>query len=136
MKIDIVTDKNTEDAVVAESLEKGGHLIVVETETMEAQAMIPNAGDGKNFPQALIDYGCEAVVTGRIQQKAFDIIAEAQITRYNGYGLDIGTAAESAHFDILPLIVTFEGGKSCREMPHDHEHESCDCGHHHDEEEN
>ena len=136
MKIGIVTDKNTEDAVVAESLEKGGYLIVVETETMAAQAMISNGGSGENFPQALIDYGCEAVVTGTIQQKAFDIIAEAQITRYNGYGLDIGTAAESAHFDILPLIVAFEGGKSCREMPHDHEHESCDCGHHHDEEEN
>ena len=42
MKIGIVTDKNTEDAVVAESFEKGGYLIIVETETMAAQAMIPN----------------------------------------------------------------------------------------------
>jgi len=136
MKIGIVTDKNTEDAVVAESLEKGGYLIVVETDTMAALAMIPNEGDGDNFPQALIDNNCEAVVTGTIQQKAFDAIAEAQITRYNGYGLDIGTAAESAHFDILPLTIAFEGGKSCREVPHDHEHESCNCGHDHDEEEN
>ena len=126
MKIGIVTDKNTEDAAVAESYENGGYLIIIETETMAAQAIIKNEGGGKNFFGEIKKHDCEAVVCGTIQKDAFEDIANAQITRYNGYGLDIGTAAEGAHFDVLPLIIAFEGGKSCREV--EHTHEECDCG--------
>ena len=129
MRIGIATDNNTEEAKVSETLEGSGFLIIVETETMHAEEIVPNAGGGSNYPEALERHSCEAIVCGTIQQELFEPIAAKQITRYNGYGLSIGEAAEAAHYDILPLIVIYEGGKPCRDDdPHDesfcegHEH--------------
>ena len=126
MKIGIVTDKNTDDAAVAVTFEQGEYLIVVETDTMHAETIVENAGNGKNFPDILIQYGCEVVVCGMILQDAFDRIADAQITRYQGYGLSVGEAAEAAMLDILPLITKYVGGKNCREEAHTGD---CACGH-------
>ncbi len=125
MKIGIATDTNTDDAAVSMTFEQSGYLVIVETDTMHAEAIIENEGNGRNYPQSLTAYDCEAVVCGMILQEAFEKIADAQITRYQGYGLTIGEAAEAAKLDLLPLIMKYEGGRTCREEEHSG---SCECG--------
>ena len=124
MLIGVVTDRNDDRACVAPTLEEGVYLIVVDSEAMAVRAMHKNNSHGAGFITVLLDWNCEAVVCGTIQKEAFEPIAAASITRYNGVGLPIGDAVVQAHENRLPLITDFEGGTGCA----DHDHSTCDCG--------
>lgn len=127
MNLGIVTDRRTDDAVVSETFEGGNYLIIVDADRMAALNVSRNEGGGQNFPAVLLEYDCEAVVCGTIQKPAFEAVAGRDITRYDGAGLPLGDAVELAVLNRLPLIVDFEGGTGCADLPHD----ECSCGEEH-----
>jgi len=133
MNIGVITDKNTEDAMVPETYEEGKYIIVVDSEKMAVVEMAAKSENAQDIVDMLIKHNCEAIVSGPISDTAaFEAIAGKDITRYRGDGLDIGSAVECAHYNELPLLTDYVGGTGCTE---EDEHHECDCGHGEEEEE-
>ena len=52
----------------------------------------------------ILEYNCEAVITGNINQTAFNILADAYVTRYYGYGHSVKDALELSEKRLLKFI--------------------------------
>ncbi len=129
MHIAVVADGPGLDAVVSPAFEAGSWLIVVDTDNDAIVATMEKSdAEGLGFAQAAVDTDCEAVVCGVIEEKAFILLADACITRYDGAGLPARAAVQGAVDNTLPYLRDYEGGSGCEEHGHE-EHDSCDgCG--------
>jgi predicted Fe-Mo cluster-binding NifX family protein len=96
-------------------------------DNMEINA-VANSDDlkGKNLTSKVVANKCEAVITGKLTPEAFDIIADDDITRYDGRGLFVQDALSRMDRNALKLIKNVEGTDECDSK---HTENSCD-GHH------
>jgi predicted Fe-Mo cluster-binding NifX family protein len=119
------------NAAVSETLEKCRFLLIVNMEDGAVTA-IENYGDetGAALAAAVIEADCEAIITGGLSPAAFDLIADANITRYDGYGHPAGSALGLMDQYKLKLIRNPEKTEEC-----DSHHESSCDGHLHSDEE-
>ncbi len=103
------------------------YLLIVNMDNMGVVA-VDNAGDtnGIALAQKAVDYRCEAVLTGKLTPEAFDIIADDDITRYDGHGYSVREALNLMDRNRLKLIRNVEGTDECDSR---HTENSCD-GHH------
>jgi predicted Fe-Mo cluster-binding NifX family protein len=123
MNIAIAVDGNSMASPVSEQFERCSNLLIVNAGTMKV-TIIPNpeASDkvaGEHLGQAVLRYDCEAVITGLIQPAAFNILADAFVTRYLGTGYDAATALDRMHNRKLDLIRNINGSGGCA-GPHHH----------------
>lgn len=111
MKIGISSNGTNLSHVVAESFEKSKYLLIVETDDSSIEVFENKDLDSDRIElaQKLIDHDCEAIITGSIEQPAFDVIAVAQITRYNGVGYNIKESLRLMDEYKLNFIKDFEG---------------------------
>lgn len=85
-------------------------------------------GSGMEMARTIKEYDCEAIITGSIQEQAFEFLAGEQITRYKGAGIAAKEALEMMEKLQLELISDYAGnvGKA-----HEHGHScgggSCGC---------
>ncbi len=92
---------------------------MIETDDMSLVAAVTGP-DMEEYMKAMQDYDCEAVVTSpQIGQEAFEPIAAACITRFNGKGLPVLKAASGALYNRLELISEFDGGPGCESGSHE-----------------
>ena len=75
---------------------------------------------GLGLVKELIDYDCEAVITGELEPQAFNLIADACITRYNGAGYTVYQAIDFMENLELKLIRNLEGTDECDGSHHNH----------------
>ena len=68
----------------------------------------------ENLALKVLEHNCEALITGTINQTAFNILADAQVTRYFGAGHSVKAALELSGKRLLKLIKD--------ECPSDHHH--------------
>ena len=54
--------------------------------------------------QKVLESNCEAVITGEIDQASYNILADAQVTRYLGAGYSVKDALELSEKRLLKLI--------------------------------
>jgi predicted Fe-Mo cluster-binding NifX family protein len=103
------------------------YLLIVNMDNMKIAA-IANSGDPKGISLAheVVDRQCEAVITGRLTPEAFDIIADDDITRYDGHGHFVQEALSYMDRNALKLIKNVEGTDECDSC---HTESTCD-GHH------
>ena len=101
--------------IVPESFEESLRLYIVETDEESVTAVYDDPGDhGLLFAERTAAHGCEAVACGRFRTApAFDVLADACITRYYAAGLPVLEAALVAERSQLPLLTDYEGGKGC-----------------------
>ncbi|WP_051261690.1 NifB/NifX family molybdenum-iron cluster-binding protein [Desulfovibrio inopinatus] len=135
MNIAVFVDGETLSSPVSEQLERCKNLLVVNVDTMDVK-IIPNKDTkpepaGINLAKAVLKHNCEAIITGKIRTRTFDIIANACVTRYNGFGHDARTALELMDNRGLDLIRDPNGG-GCSGSHHDHDHDGECSGSHHD----
>ena len=113
MKIAVMSDRPDLQGQVPDSFEKSQALLMIET----ADGSLQEAVSGQTpeaFAERIAASGCEAVVCGpHIGKACFDPIAEACITRTDGAGLEVCTAALRADRGTLPIIPEYEGGPGC-----------------------
>ncbi len=134
MNIGVFVDGETLQSPVSEQLERCKNLLIVNVDTMDV-IVVPNKltkpdAAGIELAKVVLKYDCEAIITGKIRTKTFDIIADNAVTRYNGVGNDAATALEKMEGHALELIRDPNGG-GCSGSHHDHEHEHC---HEHEDE--
>lgn len=128
MKIAVIAEKNQINSKISETFEAGNFLLVYETDD-DSYTSFPNPessrSTGLDIAEKAIQEDCEAVISGSIESIAFEKLALAQITRYDGSGLDIKRAIQLMDENRLEYFRVPRGEEW---VPHDHSHQNCDCG--------
>ncbi len=127
MFIAVAADGRDLSGAVSESLETCAFLLIVNMDTGEVEAL-ENSGDetGAALAALVLAHDCEAIITGGLHPAAFDLNADAQVTRYDGLGCSAGKALALMEQYRLKLIRNPEKTEECES----HEETSCD-GHLH-----
>lgn len=63
--------------------------------------------------RTILQHRCEAVLTGDLPKAAFDLLADAGITRYQAVGLKVGEAVRAMNERLLDFIRSPQGGTHC-----------------------
>ena len=103
------------DTLVPETYEESRRLCIVETDDGSVIAAYDDPGEGGLFfAQKTAAHACEAIASGRfLTAPAFDLLADACITRYYAAGLPVLEAAAAADRGVLPILTDYEGGRGC-----------------------
>ncbi len=128
MKIAITANGNTLKSLVTEEFEKSEYLLIVETDDNSYEYYDNSTNlddDGITMATKIIKGNCEAVITGSIEEKAFEEIAGAQVTRYFGSKHNVEEALHLMDSNKLDITRDFKGAE---DRPDRHHHDTCDCG--------
>lgn len=124
MNIAIAVDGDVLSSPVSKQFERCKSLLIVNTDTMDviviANGEATDDTAGNRLAQAVLQHNCEAVITGLIQETAFELLAGACVTRFLGTGYDASKALELMHANTLDLIRDVNGGQSCSGSHHHH----------------
>jgi predicted Fe-Mo cluster-binding NifX family protein len=116
MKISIAVVGDQARSPIPENLRQATHLFIVDTERFEVLRVLtadePTDRDVA-FARRTIDENCEAIICGEIEKRAFDLLAEACVSRYNGTGFHASQATKLIKGYRLPLIRDHIGGQGC-----------------------
>ncbi|MGI6492071.1 MAG: NifB/NifX family molybdenum-iron cluster-binding protein [Pelotomaculum sp.] len=120
---------------VAEKFESSPYLLLVETDDFSQEIIgieviennVQSDPDGLQIAKTICERDCEVVITGTIEQPAFDVLAWGQVTRYKGVNYSAEEALALMHDYRLELIREYNGKEW---EPHDHSHGTCSCGEH------
>lgn len=131
MNIGVTVDDNNLNSIVSEKFSGCKYLIIVniDDQSVGKDLRIKNIMAVKNqdndsrmkLAQELIDFDCEAVITGELEPAEFDLIADACITRYYGAGCQASDALERMEKRELSLIRNLQGTDGCDGSHHKHE---------------
>jgi predicted Fe-Mo cluster-binding NifX family protein len=114
MNIAVTSDGENIHSIVSLEFEKCRSLIIIDVDNMSIRAVIGNAEqNGTKIAREVIQYGCEALITGKMQSEAFNILADAYITRYEGAGSTVEEAIKLMENNSLKIIKSAEGEQGC-----------------------
>lgn len=117
-----------EDKIPA-TLDEAQYLIIFDAENLELLKVFEADTDKRDvfFAKKTVEENCEAILCGEILEEAFEILAEACVTRYMASGESAEKAVELMNDYRLPLIRDYKGGpgESGEHHPHHHHHGEC-----------
>lgn len=127
MRISIAVLEKIPKGKIPEKLADARYLFIVETE----QNQVIHIEDGTqsshpdvDFAKATLKWDCEAIICGaEIEREAFDILADAQVSRFDGFGFNASQVLKQLYLYQLPLIRECRGGTGCQGHQHPHHHE-------------
>lgn len=116
-----VTAETTEiDGLVPDSFLNSAYLMIIDTDrNMITHLYKKNDPRNMDFANKILEHHCEAVITGPLEKAAFDVLADAGVTRYNGVGKTVQDAYELMARYKLEWITDCIGGSGI----HKHSHE-------------
>ncbi|MBM9614861.1 hypothetical protein JWJ90_11255 [Desulfobulbus rhabdoformis] len=121
MKVAVTAAGATPESAVFEEFAKAPFLLIVDVETMDCNAIEHAVSPGSDLELArkVAEHGCEAVITGKLSESSFEIIADEMITRYMAPGLTVKAAVEAMEGRRLDIIRNADGTTECKG---DHHH--------------
>ena len=137
MLMSIATLEGAPAGIIPAHLEQARYLMIVEMDTHECLEVLDGRKKQKPdvfFARMTVNRNCEAIICGDIRKEAFDILSEAQVTRYNGAALQAQEIRKRVMTNNLPLIRDCREGEGCpshgdpdgtgecRDHSHDHDH--------------
>jgi predicted Fe-Mo cluster-binding NifX family protein len=127
MYIAVAADGKSLKSTVSDEFASCKYLLIMNMDNMKVEA-IENSDDPKGIvlAQKIVDCHCEAVITGKLTPEAFDIIADDDITRYDGRSHSVQEALSYMDRNALKLIKNVEGTDEC-----DTRHTENTCDDHH-----
>lgn len=133
MNIAVTTAGDTLNSPVFREFAQAPFLLVVNTETMQFTALphTPAQGSDVAMARTVIAHNCEAVITGKLNEEAFKILADEAVTRYKGTGMTAAYALEAMEQRELDFIRNAEGTDECASSHHELEELQVCNGHHH-----
>jgi len=123
MLIAMTMDGETLESKVSQQFEGCKYLLVINTSDLSVIA-IENSDyfAAESLAQKIIEFNCEGIITGAISHpEAFDILADACITRFIGPGFSGMEALDLMKKHELKLIRNINGTDGC-DGAHDHHH--------------
>lgn len=117
MNIAVAADGKTLDSKVSEELKKCSYLLIVNMDNLNVKALKnDNSAEdsyGEDLAGEVLKYDCEAIITGKIEPKAFNILADACVTRYLGAGRSAQDALGLMEKNSLEFIKNYDGSEGC-----------------------
>lgn len=117
MNIGVTADGINLNSNVALDFEQCEYLLIVDVDDLTIKSITENKKheetEGVKLADEIIKNDCEAVITGKIQSSAFNILADAYVTRFLGTGLTVEKAIELMDKNELQLIKSCEGSEDC-----------------------
>ena len=108
MNIAVTADGDNLESQVSEEFEQCLYMLIVNVDDLTVTALkndeLAETSAEENLARQVLEYNCEAVITGNISQTAFNILAEAYVTRYFGVGHSVKDALELSEKRLLKLI--------------------------------
>ena len=123
MYLAMAMDGKNLDSDVSQRFEACKYLLLVETDDLSIK-VIENKAElsAESLAEKIIAAACEGVITGLFDQpEAFDILADACITRYLGTGHSGKAALDLMKKRELKLIRNIEGTDQCDGDHHQHD---------------
>jgi len=123
MYLAMTTDGKTLESNISQRFEECKYLLVVNTNDLSVNA-IEKSDDVtlESLAQKVIELNCEGIITGVIGHlEAFNILADAYVTRFLGAGYSGTEALDLMAKRELQLIKTITGSDHC-DGNHDHNH--------------
>lgn len=108
------------DSLVHEEFQSTPFLLIVNMEDMTYQSLDARAGHAADTDLAsiVLEHRCEALITGKLSEKAFRLLADDGVTRYIGHGLTVKDALAAMEQRELSFIRNAEGTDSCESDHH------------------
>lgn len=133
MNIAVTAASDTLDSLVFQDFAQAPFLLVVNMETMQCTAIphAPAPGSDVAMARTVIAHNCEAVITGKLGEEAFKVLADEAVTRYCGTGMTAAYALEAMERRELDFIRNAEGTDECASAHHGLEELQVCSGHHH-----
>lgn len=90
-------------------------LLIVDVDTMSCTSVTPSPTPDVDceLARTVLAHRCEAVITGKLSEKAFDILADSGVTRFLASNMSAKEALEAMEQRALRLIRNPEGTDSC-----------------------
>ncbi|WP_028578722.1 NifB/NifX family molybdenum-iron cluster-binding protein [Desulfogranum japonicum] len=115
MNIALSSTDSSLDSSVYHEFAQTPWLLIVNFENMEclpiAHTCAPESD--QELARIIVEHRCEAVITGKLAEKAFDILADDGITRYAGPDMGIREALDAMDKKLLQVIRNPEGSDTC-----------------------
>jgi len=115
MNIAITTSDATLDSSVFYDFAQSPYLLIVNVDTMAYTpvAHCVTAGSDQELARVVLEHRCEAVITGRLSEKAFDLLADDGVTRYAAGDMTAREALDAMESRQLTFIRTVDGSSPC-----------------------
>jgi predicted Fe-Mo cluster-binding NifX family protein len=108
LNIAVTADGESLDSQVSEKFDLCLYLLIVNMDDLTVTVIKRDKSSGtlseQNLVHKVFEYNCEAVITGDIKQTAFDLLADAYVTRYFGAGHSVRDALTLSEKRLLKLI--------------------------------
>ncbi|MBC3898812.1 NifB/NifX family molybdenum-iron cluster-binding protein [Acetobacterium malicum] len=120
MRIAMTMDGNALESAVSSKFDASSYLLVIRCSEIAIEAIEKIEGiTAEQLAQKIIDLNCEGIITGNFKsQPAFDLLADAGLTRFQGVGHSGREALELMKQRTLPLIRNFAGTERCSDDHH------------------
>lgn len=122
MNIAVAADGKSLDSKVSEEFEQCLYLLIVDMDnlgiTIIKNNKVPESSSGENLAREVLKYNCEALISGKINPLAFNILADAYVTRFLGEGNSVQNALELMEKNSLKILKNHAGTDQCSEHHH------------------
>jgi len=117
MRIAVATYEKSLDSIVPEKFDEAQYLLIIDIDLMKIEHIV--AADeaevpSVHFAEKILEWDCEAVLCGEIDEVPFDIIADGNVTRFAAAGCTVLSAIDAMNRDKLDYIRNFAGGGDCQ----------------------
>ena len=125
MYIAVAADGKDFESNVSKEFKNCEYLLVISTPDMTIEA-IENKEDitGDDLARIIVERKCELVITEKLELSEFDILADACVTRFFGYGNTVRVAINMMSINMLQLIRTYDGSDTCGGASHKKQYHS------------
>ncbi|MGC7873295.1 NifB/NifX family molybdenum-iron cluster-binding protein [Desulfosporosinus sp. SYSU MS00001] len=117
MNIAVATDGKSLDSKVSEQFERCSYLLIVNMNDLSITVIKNNksleCSSAESLASEVLKYDCEALITGKIESLAFNILADANVTRFFSAGSSVQNALDLMEKNSLKIIKNFDGTENC-----------------------
>jgi predicted Fe-Mo cluster-binding NifX family protein len=115
MNIAITAAGSTLDSAVFHEFARAPWLLIVNVDDMACTPIAHScaAGSDQELARVVLEHRCEAVITGKLNEKAFDLLADEGVTRYSAADMSVRAALEAMERRALGLIRNADGSDTC-----------------------
>lgn len=115
MNIGVTATGKGLDSTVFDKFGQTPFLLIVNMDTQDCTVIPhqPEPGSDRALARLVLEHRCEAVITGSVDEGAFDILADDGVTRYAATGMVVEEALEAMEKRALPFIRNPQGSDQC-----------------------
>lgn len=116
MRIAITAADDNMNSPVFQEFATAPFLLIADDETMSCTPVRHEVSPGSpvNLAKAILEFDCEVVITGRLEEDTFLILADNHVTRYAAAGMTAAQAVAAMERRELQFIRNPEGTDECQ----------------------